>query len=311
MTKQPSDANVLVAEAHDDGQYATLKRTANQAGVLLQEHALPVLERMIDALTQPEHIERLQGVMGMVANQGFKLGFDNDPGAALLYEFAQDVEQRHGRDAVMAQFARFNSLTDGTLIDVLQMRFSLTGVTDEDFESKVRPVRMSLLHLLCALAYLDEDAPYAPAPHASPKQIVERFEQSLAPTEFHVLARAASGDAQALSDIKESHAKTKPKRGWLGRKTDNLKASMAKTLEEAEAQASTALVSATARIRANDPALGFLATSYLFFVQTYTTRALIESLPEMIAQAKAYGQQADQHDKTQAEVAANLEVIDL
>ena len=294
MTKQPPEDQVLVTSTQDAPQQAALKRAANQAGALLQEHALPVLERMIDALTQPEHIERLQGVMGMVANQGFKLGFDSDPGAALLYEFAQDVEQRHGRDAVMAQFARFNSLTDGSLIDVLQMRFSLTGVEDEVFEAKIHPVRMSLLHLLCALAYLDEDAPYHPAPNASPQDVVARFEQSLIPAEFHVLARAAAGDDQALAEIKASARADR--KGWLSRGADKLKASVAQTLDELDAQTSTALVNLTGRLRANDPALGFLATSYLFFVQTYTTRALIESFPEMIAQAKAYGQQAEQQE---------------
>ena len=310
MTKQPSDAQVLVTSAQDDTSSATLKRAATQAGALLQEHAMPVVDRVIDALTQPEHIERLQGVLGMIANQGFKLGFDNDPGAALLYEFAQDVEQRHGRDAVMAQFARFNSLTDGTLIDVLQLRFSLSGISDEAFEAKVHPVRMSLLHLLCALAYLDEDAPYHPTPHATAAQVAQRFEQSLAPSEFHVLAAAAAGDAQALEAIKLAHTEARGKRGWLGRKADDLKASMAQALEDIEETASTALVGTKGRVRANDPALGFLATSYLFFVQTYTTRALIESFPEMIEQAKAYGQQVEHQDKAQQDD-LDPDVIDL
>ena len=40
-----------------------------------------------------------------------------------------------------------------------------------------------------------------------------------------------------------------------------------------------------------DPSFRFLVNSYLFFLQTYTTRALIERFPETIATARALDEQ--------------------
>lgn len=270
------------------------------------EHIQPRLEEALERWTTPENLESLQSIMAMTAQWGFKVGFANDPKAKRLFDFAAYIEDRHGRKAVLMALAQFNPILDGSLIELLQARYAAWPKIDRPtYDARMHRVRLSFLHLLCALGRLEEPSTSDRRVNmdASIEDMIEFFEQCDIPAQFHILARLAAGDdaafAQFDGDPSEEDEDNKAP-GFLDKLKDIL------LQEEPDTPQNTALVTDELRPFDVDPKFHFLVNSYTFFLQTYTTRALVESFPELITWAKQMDQRVEQEQQR-----PEVDVIDI
>jgi hypothetical protein len=287
-----------------------LDRIGKQAGQVL----LPKLEAALDWMTSPDNIEQVQAIMARTAQSAIDMGFRVDHHAALLFEFVDWMEQEHGRDPVAARVWQYNSLIDGTLLALLEARVGMVGQQDRGrgYERQLEAVRLDFLEMLCSLASLEDERTMPRV--RRPETLRAYFEDCILPERFYVLAGLGVGDPAAFDEMErrlaEQQEREREERSMAGKLVDRLRraANSARddlpgALQDTDADEDDGdrrkKRSKRARAKAlvklgpfdRDPSFRFLVNSYLFFLQTYTTRALIERFPETIATARALDEQ--------------------
>jgi hypothetical protein len=130
-----------------------------------------------------------------------------------------------------------------------------------------------LLDLLCGLAALEKGEE---PPTDSVAARVAFYEEADLPEEFRDLAAMAAGIPGAFETASEPSRPSMLQR-LRGRGRD-----------DASEQDSTERGLARFIPSFEDPHLRFLTLSYLFFLQSYMTRNLVEALPELLDQAQRY-----------------------
>lgn len=293
---------------------AGLETLAKQA----EERLLPNLERLVDWATAPEHIEQVQQVMARTAQLGIEMGFRADGRAALLFDFADWMEQEHGREAVARQIWQHNSLLDGTMLALLEARIGSLGQHEEavSYHQQLENVRLNFMELICSLAQLEEGTPLPQTRRID--ELREYFERAILPERFMILAGLGAGDPEAFAELERRRAAEQARGAaraeGLGRRLFR-RLFAAQEGASAEDAASDALARRQRRQRGElvrssqrDPSYGFLVNSYLFFLQTYTTRHLIERFPEMIAVAREF-EQPPQASSQDEDAAADILVV--
>ena len=278
-----------------------IDRFGKQAGEVL----LPRLEAAVDWMTSPDNIEQVQAIMARTAQSAIDMGFRVDHHAALLFEFVDWMEQEHGREPVAGRVWQYNSLIDGTLLALLEARVGMVGQQDRGrgYERQIEAVRLDFLEMLCALASLEDERPMPRI--RRPETLRAYFEECILPERFYVLAGLGIGDPEAFEEMERRNAqkqeREREERGMAGRLVDRLRRAASSAREEPSGEEEAPEKSRSKRARARalvklgpfdrDPSFRFLVNSYLFFLQTYTTRALIERFPETIATARALDEQ--------------------
>lgn len=280
-----------------------LDRIGKQAGEVL----LPRLEAALDWMTSPENIEQVQAIMARTAQSAIDMGFRVDHHAALLFEFVDWMEQEHGREPVAARVWQYNSLVDGTLLALLEARVGMVGQQDRGrgYERQIEAVRLDFLELLCALASLEDERPMPRV--RRPETLRAYFEDCILPEQFYVLAGLGIGDPAAFEEMEQrlaaQQAREREERSAAGKLVERLKRAATTARQDLDSATSEddggKKPGKRARARAlvklgpfdRDPSFRFLVNSYLFFLQTYTTRVLIERFPETIAAARALDEQ--------------------
>lgn len=273
------------------------QRAAGRGLQLLQqqssEHLIPRLEQFVEWATSEENIHNLQGILARTAQLGMNLGFSSDPRARILFEFVDWMESEHGREHVAPRVFAHNPLVDGSLIDMLEATLN-PNHSPEHYATRIDTVRAKFMLMICSLAQLEDERPL---PSSDDLQTLrEHFESCIIPPQFHVLAGLGAGDPSAFEhfeqrerDRRERESASK-RRGIRQRVFDRLQRAASTTPEEAEdpTTRSSALLRLTTGKR--DPATSFLVQSYLFFFQSYMTRAMVEQFPDMVAGIKAQAQ---------------------
>ncbi|MFW6053560.1 MAG: hypothetical protein ACOC9J_01990, partial [Persicimonas sp.] len=161
-----------------------------------------------------------------------------------------------------------------------------------------------LLTLLCSLVALERDQ----APPADQQAQILYFEQAPIDERFKPLARMAAGDESAFAsreaqadDDAEPEERSSRLKGLVRRLTGQAKSDLAQSnSDEKKTDRTYSKTSALARFvpSLNDPVTRFLTMSYLFFLQSYLLRAMIEGLPEALEMAAQLerDQRADDED---------------
>ena len=288
--------NSLPARLSRDARRRVDRLPGGQALTRLAEGATGELMRRLEAagdalatqLTDPRNVERLQHGLATAANLAMKMGFARDRRAERLFDLVDWLEQRHGRPPVAAVVFAHSPLADGSLLNILRALqpelleplLAELGPLGDLFTDSAPPPRFSdalaaaqrkLLNLLCELAALEADAPPPPASAPFP-ELVAYFEESPVPTDYYDLAALVAGDPHAWRD---HHGPPPP---------------------ASDAPSPTGGPLMRLKQAADNPLVNLLLTSYMFFFQAYTTRAMIERLPELFEQAvppEARGQRGD------------------
>ncbi len=252
---------------------------------------------LVEQLTNPKNAVFLQDQLVKIAQLGFTFGFKIDPNAEKLYNFVQWVEERHGREPVMALVLSQNLLADGRMVQLLtayatflSSPAALSGKapdwkTDE-IEQFKEQAGYTLLTMLCELAALEHDLPL---PDGTTSEKIEFFESAPIPEEFKILAAMAAGrrpDAIIMPGQKPKTDPTDPERtSRLNRLAQSILGSTQKilgtpgTTEDVDAKP-TGLARFIPGL--NDPTFHFIVFSYTFFLETFMLRNLIENLPEIL-----------------------------
>ena len=275
----------------------------------LLERLAPSLEALLERLTSPPHLATLQGAMTQVANSAISLGFSLDPGAALLFEFASWLEEEHGRPAVLERLLAHSPLQTTSLLSLLaRSLLDPPDASPETKDSEVLAVRRSMLQMLCALTELDEQRPWPE--QGDIERLAAYFERAVLPPRFEALLGLALGHQGAFDALMAEHQharREQAERGPLAARLkhalferafprDRLEPGGAQAAPETPPQHQPPGAHPTARAlarpqRARSDALNFLTASYLLFVQTTLTRAVLEAFPEAIAEAKRADQE--------------------
>ncbi|QDG54679.1 hypothetical protein FIV42_29230 [Persicimonas caeni] len=235
-------------------------------------------------LAEPENAQKLQETLATFAGFAMRSGFESDPKARLLFDFVDGLEQDHSREAVMkivvehAVVYEQDLLT--TLLATVQSGESAAGRVDPLGQFRER-ASSKLLALLCALASLEGDEP---PPQGQDAQVAY-FESAPIDERYKPLARMAIGDEQALAEAADSKEDAAAKRPRA-----NSKGVVKRTLERLRRDETTALARFIPSL--SDPATQFLTTTYLFFVQSYVVRAMIEGLPDVLGAVRDLEQEA-------------------
>lgn len=233
-------------------------------------------------LAEPENARRLQDTLAGVAQFAMRSGFRADPNARLLFDFVDELEQAHGRPAVLevvvAHAVTYEADLMAMLVEAVQ-EGRPAGVDGVDFAGMRDRAGTKLLTLLCSLASLEADeAP--PLSQAAPDKVAY-FEAAPIDERFKPLARMACGDKSALRRSQPRQDDSVDKPGLLRRALARFGGDGG---EDGGGEDEPPKTRALARLMPSlaDPAMRFLTTSYLFFVQSYLLRAMIEELPEML-----------------------------
>lgn len=242
-------------------------------------------------LAEPENARRLQRGLAGVAQAAMRAGFGSDPPARLLFDFVDTLEERHTRETILQVVVEHAVNYEGDLIEML-LAAGPGAAASRDMAQLQERAGERLLTLLCSLAALERDQP---APTDREAQILY-FEAAPIEERFKPLARMAAGDERAFArhcaaadDDAQSTEQASRLRGLVRRLTD---LTMPDSDHRRDAPVGTsgtgeANPSALARFlpSLNDPVLRFLTMSYLFFLQSYLLRAMIEGLPEALQMA--------------------------
>jgi hypothetical protein len=235
----------------------------------------PRVEAALDWLTAPEQAEQLQSAAASLAGLGMRIGFKADPRAHLLFELADWLEARHGRLPVLQCLLAHNPMLDGSLIELIRLRFDPRTTLDRaPYDLATQRVRDHLLAMLAELVALEtEEAPE----DRSPQAIIAAFQAADLPERFHQLPLLVSGDPEALAlhNPPPAPPRTRLRDRIMGRAT-------------AAAPGATPQNTSLTRLTplGQDPAFLFLFQSYTFFLQSYLARGLIEELPGMLSWAR-------------------------
>ncbi len=230
--------------------------------------------KMLLKLAEPENAQKLQEALAGVAGFAMRSGFQSDHKARLLFDFVDELEKRHSREEVMQIVVQHAIVYEQdllvTLLDSVQRGSTLNSMSAERFEAFRERASTKLLALLCSLVSLESDER---APSARAAQIAF-FEEATPEERFRPLARMAAGEPDAFESLEDKPERDAKKRaGWLRR-----------ALDRVSSEETTALAKLMPSLA--DPATRFLTTSYLFFMQSYLVRAMIEELPEILAMVR-------------------------
>lgn len=256
-----------------------LKRAAQLSGRRLATVLGPPLEAGLrrmqhefgQLLIDPKALKAVQKNLARFANLTFRLGFRADPNAALLFRFADWIEDRHGRQAVLHILLRSPLIQDPTFIDAIaylseiilpwsdQEQPSLSQSQLDNFKERAS---LKLLLLLAELAALEHKAP-APKNEIGP--LIAYFEAAPIPAEFQPLAKMATGE-----ELKTREDPT-PIR-W----SKDLSKRLGISPKEEQNRSLRRFIPGL-----GDETLEFLVLSTTFFIHTYLLRHLVESLPDL------------------------------
>ena len=232
-------------------------------------------DALADWLREPEHVHALQGALARVAQFGMERGFDRDPDARLLFEFADWIEVEHGRLAVISALLDDSPLLDGSLLGLLEAALQPWAREPAEMRRRLDAAQASLMRLLARLASLETGE--AVPPPADREVHAAAFRDQLIPERFHPLADKALGRPGSFAATTDT--------------TDT---------DAGEAVGGSAAPKGLQRFipSMQDPATRFVAQSYVFFLQTYLTRAMLESFPEVMSAIDALeaSAKADEED---------------
>ena len=282
-----------------------IARRASTLGASLATHTLhrlsdastsllPHLDAAVDWMTRPEHIQQVQSILARAAQLGINAGFKVDHHAALIFSFVDWMEQEHGHEDVAARIWQYNSLADGTLIALLEARLGMIGQQDRQngYERQLEDVRLDFMEMICSLASLEDETPMPAA--RRPEVLRDYFERCVLPERFYVLAGLGMGDPDAFSEMEQRAAQAQQEKqaptGLTARLARMARRASAPPSPQPEAPSRQDRLRQRALTKLGpfdrDPSFRFLVNSYLFFLQTYTTRFMIERFPQAIALAK-------------------------
>lgn len=265
-----------------------LGRLAREADARL----LPRLEAAVDWATAPENVEHLQALMARTAQVGLDLGFRADPRARLLFEFVDFIEQEHGREEVASRIWAHNPLIDGSML--LLVEAALGSEHADPGAEALERVRCAFLEMLCALAQLEEQTPLPELRRV--ETLRAYFERAILPDHFHLLAGLGAGDPAAFAELEARQGRTPRATTWSST-TRRRKGALARLGP-----------------MWSDPGVMFLINSYLLFLQSYATRAVIERFPELMEAARELDERlgaAARREEEEEEAAHEAEVIDV
>jgi hypothetical protein len=264
-----------------DGSGGLIERVRDRVEQTIAPAIEDAARKALLKLAEPENAQKLQQTLAGFAQFAMKSGFRSDPNAALLFDFVDQLEKRHSRQQVLEVVVQHAMVYEQDLLAMLTEAIqsgrdisSLGGASRFDAFRDRASTR--LLTLLCSLASLDAERPPPNSHHDRPgdnladDEKVAYFEQAPIDARFKPLARMAAGQRDAFDHARGSKKGARSKTTALARFMPSL----------------------------NDPATRFLTTSYLFFMQSYLVRAMIEELPEMLAMVRDLDQevQAEQDD---------------
>ncbi len=254
-------------------------------------------------LAEPENARQLQRALAGLAQTAMRAGFRSDPPARLLFDFVDALEKRHTREQTLHVVIEHAVTYESDLLEML-LSAGPGGGAPGGLEHLRERASDRLLTLLCSLVALDrEDAP----PTDQQAQILY-FEQAPIDERFKPLARMAAGDESAFAsreakadDDAEPGEQNSRLKGLVRRLTGQAKSDLAQSnSDEKKTDGTYSKTSALARFvpSLNDPVTRFLTMSYLFFLQSYLLRAMIEGLPEALEMAAELerDQRADDED---------------
>lgn len=201
----------------------------------------------IDVALRPESARALQSVMVTAANFGLEQTKRIDPDAALLFEFLDWLEVKHGRDVVARTFADHTPVLRPSWLELVAAVANPTQRGNAMRNLEV--VRADVVVLLGELASLEH--PDVPPDTAS--ELVDYFESDWIPARFVPLAERLAG--QPRETTATSGSESKPG-------TSSAIARFLPTLA--------------------DPTVGFVVSSLLAVSNAYLGREVIERFPEMI-----------------------------
>jgi hypothetical protein len=302
-------------DEHDQADGASLSEASLIGRVRdrVEQTLAPAIEdaaqKMLLKLAEPENAQKLQETLAGVAQFAMKSGFRSDPQAGLLFDFVDQLETRHSRPEVLEIVVEHAMVYEqdlvATLIEAIKSGQGVAGLAGrkqgagrksgtDRFEAFRDRASTRLLTLLCSLASLDSDDP-APDSRAAK---VAYFEQAPIDARFKPLARMATGEREAFEVAQNSEEGSHthdpdPDSPSLVRRAINRLAGEANG--EANGNATTALARFVPSLR--DPGTRFLTTSYLFFMQSYLVRAMIEELPAMLAAVRDLEQEAQNNQQ--------------
>lgn len=228
-------------------------------------------DKLLELLSSPQQVERLQTALVNVANWSLDRGFRSDPNAELLFEFVDWLEQRHDRRTITTILLRSSVVTDPEFLDALAHLtqalgpFSTTegapGWDEQQLNRFKQRAGDRLLDLLVHLAALEADRPPAAG---SAERRLDYFDSAPIPVRFRRLGPMTRGQQLLERDPVASHSK------WTRR--------LARHLPGVDAD-DTRLQKYVPGV--GDDELYFLVFSTAFFFQSYLLRNLIEALPDM------------------------------
>lgn len=264
---------------------------------------------LVEQLTNPKNAVFLQDQLVKIAQLGFTFGFKIDPNAKKLYNFVQWIEERHGREPVMAVVLSQNLLADGRMIQLLTSYASflsspaaLSGKapdwkTDE-IEQFKEQAGNTLLNMLCELAALEHPHPLP----NSTSQKIDFFESAPIPQEFQVLAAMAAGqrpDAIIMPGQKKpTNSADSQRSSRLSRLTQTILDSTQKIIGSPDTPDEKPTGLARFIPGLHDPTFHFIVFSYTFFLETFMLRNLIENLPEILEGLAPLAQQNTSSQRT-------------
>lgn len=201
-----------------------------------------------DYALRRESLETLQTTLMTVANFGLAQTRRADPDAALLFDFLEWLELKHGREQVARTFADKTPVLSQPWLDLLQSMarpWESSGSTV--LQRNLAEVRDRAAELLGELAGLEHPDP----PPRRAAEIVDYFDDEWIPERFRRLALRVEG--RAVTD-------------------------------DGDRPAPPATTSALARFVPTlaDPGVAFLVTSLLAVSNAYLGREVLERFPDMI-----------------------------
>jgi hypothetical protein len=252
-----------------------LRRAADQ--VTRRADPQAALDRALHLISDPRVASALQQSLSALGNRGMEAAFTQQPHARLLFDFAEWCDQRASRGAVMGALMRDTLSPEGAFYHLYQPLMALGAVKDPLAALAAQPPEARLLEALheaqrgalrtlCALAALA--LPDAPAsPHdADAEALAAHFAALPLPPRFLVLGELA-----------------------LGRGADQGEDASAPTPSQAPSPAPTGALARAQRwlpARALPPGLRFVIGPWLWFLQLYLTRNMVDALPEMMGRVR-------------------------
>ena len=211
------------SERVEQARHGWLARVRQSIG----ETVAPAVEhgarKLLLKLAEPDNAERLQETLAGLAQFAMRSGFRSDPKARLLFDFVDEIEAVHSREAVMQIVVQHAVAYEhdmlGVLLESVQRGGSAT-MTAERLDGFRQRASSKLLALLCALASLESDE----QPPSAREAQIAYFEDAPIDPRYKPLARMAVGDETALASVEGDEASDGNRsKGVLGRTLERLR----------------------------------------------------------------------------------------